>query len=454
MTLAPSPISSCGKPVWADELVIYELNPTTFTSPSEPGKLRGSGTFASLGERLEYLHHLGVNGIWMAGHCPATAHFYNTWSVYATVRPDRVDDELGGEAGLRELTDKARQLGIHIFLEVVSHGVVRESPLVGESPGWFHGGSWEMVDYDYDDPGFRKWWVDTWLRYAVELGIDGFRVDIGLQRRELWDEIVVRCASEGHPVVVFPESGRYHFSQQDARFDDPRAVADWSTSSARTETLQISCHDRGWRSPVGNYYRVRASRGSFAYAVLGPRIPLFFAGEEFDATQNSLPGLSRCLYGGGGPGGWLYGTVLDWSNLDIPHHADMLEDCRELLSVRKKFSELFAAAPDRKVVHRLPTPGLELDPYLLRVRGAGAMVVLANIDSRPARAQVRVPLDFLGPEGAALRESARKPGCATDALTGGVVDSRLLDEVLELSVPVPADFERRGGWRAVFLREG
>ena len=61
-------------------------------------------------------------------------------------------------------------------------------------------------------------------------------------------------------------------------------------------SIQLSCHDNGWtgfpldKSP----YVAQGSRALFGYSFLfSPMIPIFFSGEEFDATfmlcQNCLP---------------------------------------------------------------------------------------------------------------------------------------------------------------------
>ncbi len=99
-------------PVWAKDMVIYEVNPRTFTSPQGVATGDGSGTFASMAKRLPYLQELGVNTIWLAGYCQATDHFYGVWSVYATNRPDVLDADLGDEVAFKALLDEAHAHGI------------------------------------------------------------------------------------------------------------------------------------------------------------------------------------------------------------------------------------------------------------------------------------------------------------------------------------------------------
>ena len=60
-------------------------------------------------------------------------------------------------------------------------------------------------------------------------------------------------------------------------------------------------------------------------------IPIFFSGEEFNATFHALPELTPDLYGGrdAGKGRWLYGSMLDWNELNEHGHRDMLRRCEK-----------------------------------------------------------------------------------------------------------------------------
>jgi hypothetical protein len=193
-------------PAWAKDLVIYEIATKSFTSPAGPE----SGTFNSLRAKLPYLHQLGITGIWLAGHSTADPrHFFNIWSQYAVIEPDRIDPSLGTEADFRVLVDEAHKRGIRIFLDVITHGVMKQSSLVTLHPNWFLGAGWGgMVEYDWfgGHTDLDDWWVKTWTEAVARYGVDGFRLDLGTTRPDLWARIRQRAAAEGHPIVVFEES--------------------------------------------------------------------------------------------------------------------------------------------------------------------------------------------------------------------------------------------------------
>ena len=439
-------------PAWAKDLVIYQLNPRAFTSPAGSGNGSGSGTFRSLIEKLPYLADLGVNGIWMAGHHQATEHFYGIWTVYAAQRPDRIDPLLGTEDDLKELTREASALGIHIFLDVIAHGVVNESSLIAEHPSWFSGGSWGMTDYDYSNPEFRRWWVDLWVRYAVEFGIDGFRIDVHMVDPTIWDEIRLEIARAGKEVVIFPEIERYHFSQQDIQ-NTPRDVYriihvdDLAGVPRGLSAGQASCHDYGWECLAGNHFFAKGSRAKLAHgSLLTPRIPLFFSGEEFNADPTPLPSLRQGLFGTGEAGGWLYGNQLDWSQLADPAKQAMLDDVRNMLSIRRNNSDLLHGDASLVSITGIPYGG-ESDyvPFAVHNGAGQALIVLTNSHRHDIEMRLALSYAQLGfAEGDTL--------VARDQRTGeeiAVAESRR-----PFVVPIKADHTPGGGYRVLRVSAG
>lgn len=112
---------------------------------------------------------------------------------------------------------------------------------------------------------------------------------------------------------------------------------------------QFTCHDNGWIGYPGNEspYLSQYSRFRMGYALfLAPVIPVIMSGEEFSADYVPLPQLSPDLYGGTNPGNgrWLYGSWLQWSQLEQPDKRSMHNDMRKLLQIRKEHRTLVHAA--------------------------------------------------------------------------------------------------------------
>lgn len=206
-------------PEWAKNLVIYEIATKSFTSPNGPE----SGTFNSLKAKIPYLKDLGINAIWLSGHSLAhPTHFYNVWTQYACYDPGILDPSLGSKEEFKALIDAAHESGIRVFLDVITHGVMNESDLVKQHPEWFEGVTqpWNMNDFKWDDeiPELDKWWVDTWVSYVLDYGVDGYRLDLSGERHDLWREVRRQCAEAGREIVLYSEGAEligdtYDFTQ-------------------------------------------------------------------------------------------------------------------------------------------------------------------------------------------------------------------------------------------------
>ena len=206
-------------PSWVRDLIIYEIATKGFTSPHGPE----TGTFNSLKTRLSYLQELGVTGIWLTGHSLADPHFfYNIWTQYANIEPQKIDPSLGTAEEFKALIADAHQHGIRVFLDVHVHGILSFSPLIKEHPQWFRGGIWHMTDYDWagGHTDLDDWWVNVWTNYVTEFGVDGFRLDFRIIRPDLWERIRQNAAAAGHEIVLFEEDdgvipGVTDFTQHD-----------------------------------------------------------------------------------------------------------------------------------------------------------------------------------------------------------------------------------------------
>lgn len=206
-------------PPWMQSLVIYEIAPKGFTSPNGPE----SGTFASLQSRLPYLQDLGITGIWLAGYSLSDPHhFFNIWMSYATIEPNRIDPSLGTPKQFKALIAEAHSPGIKIFLDVTTHGVMPDSPIVKRHPEWFRSGAFGMIDYDWNGghTDLDDWWVKIYTDFVTVYGVDGYRLDSGIYRPDLWERIRQNSAAAGHSIVIFEESapvipGVTDFTEQD-----------------------------------------------------------------------------------------------------------------------------------------------------------------------------------------------------------------------------------------------
>jgi len=433
-------------PSWTKDLIIYEIAPKGFTSPNGPE----SGTFRSLQEKLPYLKKLGINGIWLTGHSEAPPHvFYNIWSQYANVEPDKIEPTLGTPNDLKSLVQAAHRNGIRIFLDVHEHGLHPSSPIVAKHPEWFKGDAGGMCDFDFagDHKDRDEWWVGVWTDCVKRYGVDGFRIDMGIERPDLWIKIRQNAAAAGHPIAVFGEEqnaipGASDFSQGTVKSTDLRddvsnfyenkflrASGAPPSPVATLPSIQFSCHDQSWEGWPADQspYSAQGSRAYFGYSCLfAPMIPIFFAGDEFDATFRPIPWespryleplngesmqdrLSR-LYKEGSPsnvpktdkgkGRWLYGNMLDWSEPEHGEHKEMFDDVERMIAIRKAEAGILSAVSEQVRPNltsvacvgdvRVPEPYIRWDDH-------AAILIAANRDTgHDAHLLLDVPLDKIG----------------------------------------------------------
>lgn len=445
-------------PAWMKDLVVYEIATKSFNSPNGPEQ----GTFRSVMEKLPYLQDLGVNGIWMSGDSLGDPHhFYNIWTQYACVRPDVLDPALGTRSDLRALTAEARKRGIRIFLDVITHGVMNSSSLIKEHPDWFKGGSWGMTDYDWkgNHPDLDAWWVQTFAGRVIEDGIDGFRLDCGMRRPDLWRRIKEKANAAGREFVIFTEGSQHTDDVADSSQSwiflglfDGRRTKGIRTGTAITDagryytqdffqhfakwagerkdnymvpTMEISCHDNGWTGfPTNlNPYVVNGSRAYIGYAaMLAPIVPILYAGDEFDADYVPVPYHCGELFGKDRktPGRWLYGSWIQWDQLKDARHREMFEDVKRMLEIRHRNAALIhgyvATERNRGILSvrlRDLHDGVPV-PYVLFKDGKSVLVA-GNPTSRDVDLLVRLPFEKMGrgnAEGVALRDVWNDGGAA------------------------------------------
>jgi glycosidase len=213
--------------------------------------------------------------------------------------------------------------------------------------------------------------------------------------------------------------------------------------------IMLSCHDEGWEGFPADQspYVAQGSRALFGYSCLfTPMIPIFFAGEEFDATFRPIPWLSPHLWGGGelGAGKWLYGTMLDWNELQHPEHADMFADVKGMLSVRRQVAALLGLPAADQAPQLMAVPHQSDFPVpvpYLRWNQHAAILVAANRDAgRDAHLVMQVPVKELGWAGRGrFNVSALWPAGESKTCTEKDLEN--------FSCTVPRDKARQGGLR-------
>ncbi len=206
---------------WWHNAAVYQVYPRSFRDSNGDGM----GDLRGIIDSLDYLTGLGVDAIWLSPFYPSPGHD----AGYDVADPRDVDPMFGTLDDARELIDSAHLRGLRVIVDVVPNHSSSErdwfraalaSPpgsteraryhfLDGRGPGgslppnnwvsWFGGGAWERIieadglpgqwylhsfdtsqpDLNWANPEVVADGLDT-LRFWLDLGADGFRVDVAL----------------------------------------------------------------------------------------------------------------------------------------------------------------------------------------------------------------------------------------------------------------------------------
>ena len=198
-------------PLWFKRAVFYEIHLRGFRD----GNADGNGDFRGLTEKLEYLQWLGVDCIWLLPFYPSPLRDggYDI-ADFGSIHPD-----FGSMDDFREFIEAGHQRGIRVIADLVLNHTSSDHPWFQEARSdrnsprrdWYvwsdtderyadariiftdtevSNWTWDPIagqyywhrffshqpDLNYDNPEVQEAMLDV-LRFWLELGLDGFRLD-------------------------------------------------------------------------------------------------------------------------------------------------------------------------------------------------------------------------------------------------------------------------------------
>ena len=276
-------------PDWVQDAIFYQIFPDRFArskrnpafslpfeswdSPPTHHGFKG-GDLYGVAEKLDYLHSLGINAIYLNPiFASASNHRYHTYDYY------NVDPLLGGNDALKVLLAEAHQRGIRVILDGVfnhaSRGLwqfhhVLETGAASPYRDWFHFDedrlhgrkSWgaypntgelralEKGENSLKAIGYQGWWnlpalpkfntrspaVRAFLfdaaEYWIKFGIDGWRLDVPTEIDDdsFWQEFRRRVRALNGEAYIVGEI--WHESQRWLQGDQFDAVMNYLVTAA------------------------------------------------------------------------------------------------------------------------------------------------------------------------------------------------------------------------------
>jgi len=200
---------------WWRDAVIYQIYPRSFADSDGDGL----GDLPGITSRLEHLVELGADAVWLSPFYPSP----HADAGYDVADYRDVDPIFGKLVDFDALLARAHQLGLRVIVDLVPNHTSDEHPwfkaAVAAGPGsrereryvfrdepndWesvFGGSAWSQVadgqwylhlfdvrqpDLNWDNPEVREEFENV-LRFWLDRGVDGFRVDVAHGLAKKWE---------------------------------------------------------------------------------------------------------------------------------------------------------------------------------------------------------------------------------------------------------------------------
>lgn len=197
-------------PEWSKNATIYEVNVRQFTP---------EGTFKAFEAHLPRLKAMGVDIIWLMPINPIGVEKRKgtLGSEYSVKDYYGLNPEFGTKEDLKALVKKIHDMGMYVIVDWVANHSSWDNALAKEHPDWytktpeghFQPTPWydwdDVIDFDYDQPGLRKYMTDALKYWVKDYDIDGYRCDVaGFIPVDFWDNARAEL-DEIKPVFMLAE---------------------------------------------------------------------------------------------------------------------------------------------------------------------------------------------------------------------------------------------------------
>ena len=186
-------------PDWTRNATIYEVNVRQFSA---------KGDLAGVEAQLPRLKELGVDVVWLMPSYPIgrDRRKGTLGSPYSVADFKAVNPDYGTFDDLKQLVQRAHDLGLRVILDFVPNHTAWDHPWVKQHPDWYTrvGGKmtsplneqgkptgWDdVVDLNYANPDLRQAMLDAVTFWVREADIDGYRMDVaGYVPNDFWREV-------------------------------------------------------------------------------------------------------------------------------------------------------------------------------------------------------------------------------------------------------------------------
>lgn len=385
-------------PVSDDNRVIYQLNIGAFTK---------EGTFKAAQQRLDTLHTLGADIIWLMPIYPrgATKH-----SPYASMNFREVNPAYGKVSDVKAFVKRAHELGMKVWLDWVPNHVAVENPWVQTHPEYFtrdaagkmiHPHGWmDVYELNYKDEGLVNAMNECLRFWIKECDVDGFRCDYVSSPTipvAYWQKIIAELKSRGKVMEFLCEtdiSNTDNVRIDSCGFDYDYAwdlqealVRKFGAKGNKADSLKALCQMFRKRSGcIKNRRMVYLTNHDQNYNDGGHTLKDFYGDNRYALTviQFTLYGMPL-IYQGQEIGdldtlNYFTDAKVNWSKVD----RKMLNTVRTLIALR----HMLPAFADEVEPEWLTTGNVGVLAYK-KVNGSSEAIVVLNVGEQPADIELK-----------------------------------------------------------------
>lgn len=258
-------------PDWFRKSSVYQINPRTFSE---------KGTIKAVTEQLPFLADLGFEVMYL---CPIfeedgstdISNWSNRQKASETGNPKnpyrmndyfKIDSEYGTMDDLREFVKESHRLGMKVMLDLVYLHIGPNAPILKKHPefakqddiGNIILSEWRFPLLDYSCEGLREYLYCNMCYYVGEIGVDGFRCDVGDGvPLDFWKEGLRRIRAINSEAVMIDEgSNPDYFTVFHAlyAFHWHECVKNIISGSASSATLREIWEENHIKIPKGGLF--------------------------------------------------------------------------------------------------------------------------------------------------------------------------------------------------------
>ncbi len=198
-------------PEWLKTGVIYQIFPRSFSA---------EGNLDGVTKRLDELHQLGVNILWlMPIHPHGELKKKGTLgSSYAVRDYYAIDPTLGTKEDLKRLVRQAHQRQMKVIIDMVANHTVWDSVLMAH-PEFYKKDKQGNVTYpydwtdvaalDYSNPKLRRYMTEMLVYWIKEFDLDGYRCDAAAEiPTDFWEQARVALGRVKPEIMMLAEASK------------------------------------------------------------------------------------------------------------------------------------------------------------------------------------------------------------------------------------------------------